>query len=133
MPEVVAQSVPPTVAQPPRMLLVVPVVVAMPLVELLMAFEGFVKFTVEPIFRVISPTESRSVLPPLLVSEMEEAAGLSVRPANVWAEAPPRPVTWRMPPPMTSVPAVPRMLLAGALALLKSSRNVPAFTVVAPV
>ena len=115
VPLVVAQLLPPTVAQPPRMPFESVLDVTKPLVLALMALPGFVKSSVAPTFRVIAPTESSRGLVPLFVSVTTEAPALSVRPATVWLLVVlALPLRLNVPPPRTSDEAVARMLVAGA-------------------
>ena len=135
MPVVVAQLLPPTVAQPPRMPLVPGELVAMPLVPPMARLAGFVKSTVAPTFRVIAPTERSSGLAvDWLVSEMAEGPGLSVRPATVWELVVlALPVIAKVPPPRTSPAVGETRFVAEAVAAEKSSLSVPLLTVVGPV
>jgi hypothetical protein len=124
----VAQSVPPTVAYPPRMPLVLSVVVVIPLVAVCApaCAVGSVKSTVPPTtLRVTEPGEKTVPAPPLELTTTLEAPGLAMMP--------PVPLSVTAPlivpvPPMAPA-ETPRALDALVDPLI---RRMPALTVVAP-
>ncbi len=134
-PETVAQSVPPTVAQPPRMPLVFVAVVTMPLVADCEPAGG-VKSMVPPMLRAIVGDVIVSAEETLLfdVLTIAEAPGLTVRLATVWLDPPPllAPLTNNVPPPTFNAEPLGSMLLVGAPAAVKSSASVPPLTEVVP-
>ena len=132
----VAHPVPPTVAQPPRM---VPAVLAVEVVTPLVAPivpVGWVKSTVPPTLRVIAPSDSNNGLAvAFAVKTTALAPALSVVPlVTVWllvVEA--LPVRFSVPPPSARAEELLMILVAGAPVAEKSSFSVPVLTIVLPV
>ncbi len=115
-----AQSVPPTVAQPPRMPLVLDAVVVMaPLPP------GSVKFTVPPSLRPMAPRASVVPLPPLLATVTAELPAATVVPLNVCELVPAAAPSSKSEPPlrMRAEPALTRLVGAAMLLMLRARRR----------
>ena len=135
-PLIIAQSVPFTVAQPPRMPLALFVAEVVNPLEPLIVPVGWVKFTVLPALRVIAPRFSRSGLDvALALSVIWLFPAFKVSPLKVWLlAAPAEPVRVSVPPPPSVRAELPlRMLPAGAPAAEKFSVRPPPLIVVGPV
>ena len=133
VPLLVAQSLPPTVIQPPRMPLVFTVVVLMPLVASIVP-AGCVRSSVPPTLRVIAPTDSERGLDVEAERTIAPAPEPTARPLAVWLLVVlALPIRLSEPPEMASGEEVERMLVAGAAAAEKSRARPPPATAVVPV
>ena len=133
-PEVtVAQFMPPTVAQPPRMPFELAVDVRKPLLPLWAPW-GSVKSTRPPTLRVIAPrfkTSGFEAAAPSMIADWPE---LTASPATVWElTVLAWPASRSVPPPSDRGDVAARILEEGAPAAEKSSMSTPPLTAVVPV